>query len=182
MKRIASAYLTGMLLLLSFGSAAAIELRFWPQSQILAPNESGTLSVLIDETLDVRTIELRISYDPLILLNLEGGPGPLFDETGCLIWWGFEETELGSWHGFAVVMDAYCWVTGPGELFYWDFTAIQEGYSRIVVEEAKLYDVDGEPIEGVTLNDTWVFVSTSGTSVPEQGPESQSWSTLKSLY
>ncbi len=182
MRLITLMMIIALLLLLNVQVAGALELRFWPQSQIIAPSETGTLSVYVDEALDLRTIELRISYDPTILLSLEGGPGQLFDDTGCLIWWGFEEPEPGDWHGFAVVIDAYCWVTGPGELFYWDFSGIQEGLSRIVVDELLLYDVAGEPMDGVSLSDTWVFVSETGTSVPGDDSENLSWSNLRSLY
>lgn len=182
MKRITWTNLILLTLLAITLDASAVQLRFWPQSQVIAPGESGSLAVMLDDVLDVRTVELRISYDPIILQTLDGGPGQLFNDTECFVWWAFEEDEPGEWHGFAVVMDAYCWVTGPGELFFWDFSTFQEGYSRIVVNEVLLYDVDGNPMEAVTLNDTWVFVSDSGTSVPEQEYGFQSWSTLRSLY
>jgi len=162
--------------------AAALDLRFTPQNQIICPGEAGNLSVMLDEVLDARTIELRIAYDPEILQSQDGGPGRLFDETGCFVWWGFEEDIPGAWHGFAVVMDAYCWISGPGELFYWDFISLQEGYSRISVEEVILYDVNGDPMEGVGLHDTWVFVSEGGTSVPEDEVDAESWSIVKGLY
>ncbi|MBC8367315.1 hypothetical protein H8E52_07895 [bacterium] len=162
--------------------AAGIQLRFWPPSQLIDLSESGSLSVMLDDVIDLRTVELWVSYNDLILQSSGGGPGGLFEDTGCMTWWDLEDMDPGSWHGFAVILDAYCWATGPGELFHWDFVGLAEGYSRIQVDNIRLFDENGDLIEGVTLADTFVFVGGDITSVPSEDTQSRNWGILKSLY
>jgi len=162
--------------------ASAVELRFWPSDPLIAVGENGFLSVMLDDTLNLRTIELWVHYDDLILQSDGGAPGGLFEDTGCMIWWEFENPDPGSWHGFAVILDAYCWTVGPGELFRWNFTSLAGGYSRVEVNDVRLFDENGDLIDGVTLGDTYVFVGDDVSSVPGGEPLSASWGILKLLY
>ncbi len=161
--------------------ALSVQLRFSPADQLIGLAETGSLSVMLDDVLDLRTVELWVSYEESILLSEGGGPGDLMIDTGCMIWADMDDAQPGAWHGFAVILDAYCWATGPGELFRWDFTALAEGYSRIHVDNVRLFDENGDPIENVSLADTYVFVADHITSLPEDPPPS-SWSLVKSLY
>ena len=161
--------------------AGAVALRFEPQNPVIEVDEELLITVLMDEVVDIRTVELRVSYDPGILLSLDGYAGQLFEDTGCSLWDGFEE-EPGSWHGFVVIMDAYCWATGPGELFVWRIKGLAEGYSRIWVDQVRLFDPDGEIIPGTSLPSTYVFVGVDPTGLPGGEPLPTNWSALRALY
>jgi hypothetical protein len=175
-------FLTALSLIVMLSAPAfGVQLRFSPADQLIELAESGSLSVMLDDVLDLRTVELWVSYDESILLSEGGVSGDLLVDTGCMIWADMDDGQPGSWHGFAVILDAYCWATGPGELFRWDFSSIEEGYSRIHVENVRLFDDNGDPIENVSLADTYVFVGDQVTSLPED-PPSSSWSLVKSLY
>jgi len=49
------------------------------------------------------------------------------------------------------------------------------------VDDVRLFDENGDLIDGITLADTYVFVGDQITSAPEDPPPS-SWSLVKSLY
>jgi len=89
----------------------------WAPSDTLINNgDQVRLSVMLDEAVDVRTIELSIEFDPDVVLTIDGGPGTLFD--GFNNFAGFEEQEPGRWYGYCVILGASDWTTGPGELFH----------------------------------------------------------------
>jgi len=115
-----------------------------------------------------------------VLTSLDGESGQIFLDTGCQLWPGFEEEE-GSWHGFTVILDAYCYATGPGELFAWTIEGLADGYTRLVVDQVRLFDPDGEIIPGASLPSTYVFVGTA-TDLPGSDPLPASWSGLRALY
>ncbi len=125
---------------------AQVDLRWSPSDTtvISAIGETGRLSVYIDEVLDLRTVEITVTYDTTMVKSLGGGPGTLYSESGYFVFQGFEE-EPGSWHGFAIIMGAGEYITGPGELLYWNVEGLIEGVSSVVVEEAILYDEASPP-------------------------------------
>ncbi len=157
-------------------------LRFEPQSPLVGLAEEASLSVFLDEDILVKSFDLTVNFDGEVLESRGGDPGQIFQDTGCFIWWDLEDETAGRWHGFAVVMDAYCHAQGPGELFRWSFATLSEGYSRIAVEQVRLFDEFGDPMEGVQLADIFVFVGGEITSVPEGETGPSSWSILKLLY
>ena len=62
------------------------------------------MSVMLDDAIDVRTIELWFSYDPTIVTSLGGQPGQLFADSGCPLFPVFDEDEPGAWYGGCVTM------------------------------------------------------------------------------
>jgi len=139
-------------------AASQIEIRFSPGDQHIAVGESGSLSVMIDDALEVRTIELWISYDATIVTSLGGQPGQLFDESGCSLFPFFEEDVPGAWYGGSVTMGPDCFTTGPGELFRWNFEGLDNGICHVQVDSVVLYDPVADVIEGVSLSGTTVLV------------------------
>jgi hypothetical protein len=87
-----------------------------------------------------------------------GEPGLAFVEVGCLLFDGAEEETLGTLHGYVVVMGAECWVTGPGELFVWEFTGSAFGIVQIGVDEVALYAPHSGELEDVSLEDATVEI------------------------
>jgi len=149
-------------------AAAQVELRFTPPGQHIAVDGAGSLSVLLDETLDVRTIELWVSYDETVVEGLGGQPGQLFTGSGCMLFPIFEEDSPGAWYAGAVTMGPTCFVTGPGELYRWNFEGLADGICHVRVDSLVLYDPLAEIIGGVSLSGTTILVGdvTSADTVP----------------
>jgi len=135
-----------------------IELRFSPADQHIAVGESGSLSVMLDEAIDVRTIELFVSYDATMVTSLGGQPGQLFADSGCPLFPFFDEDEPGAWYAGCVTMGPDCFVTGPGELYRWNFEGLANGICHVQVDSVVLYDPPADIIEGVTLEGTTILI------------------------
>lgn len=151
-------------------TAAQIELRFSPPDQRVEVGEGGSLSVMLDDVLDVRTIELWISYDPALVTSEGGQPGQLFSDSGCPLFPFFDEDDPGSWYGGSVTMGPDCFLTEPGELYRWNFTGLAEGTCPVQVDSVVLYNPLAEVIEGVTLEETTIIVGSlsSANTLPAQ--------------
>jgi hypothetical protein len=160
MKKLATTAL--VLALSAFGMgqvspAAAVELRFTPQDQNIALNGTGSLAIWLDDPIEVRTLEVTVSFNDGVLSPLDGGPGEAFEDLSCYVWQEYQ-AEAGQWYGFAVSMGSDCFVVGPGELFTWSFEGIANGTSAIDVVAVTLFDRFGVEIEDVTLPGTAVSV------------------------
>jgi len=139
-------------------AASQIQLRFSPGDQHIAVGESASLTVMLDETLEVRTIELWVSYDPTIVTSQGGQPGQLFEESGCSLFPVFDEKVPGAWYGGSVTLGPDCFTTGPGELFRWYFEGLDNGICHVQVDSVVLYDPLADVIEGVSLSGTTILV------------------------
>jgi hypothetical protein len=148
-----------------------VTLRFTPADTVVSPGDEARLAIWIDATLELRTLEAWVSFDPAVITNLDGESGQLFTDTGAYIWEGFEETTPGHWHGYAVVMGSTVWVTGPGELFVWRFQGALPGMSPVTADSARLFDPGAHLIPGVSLPPTTITVADLSPVpfAPEQG-------------
>lgn len=147
------------LVLGTWGTAAAqVELRFSPPDTTIQPLSAMRMSVMIDEDIEIRTIDINVTYDTTIVASLGGGAGRIYTDSGLFTFQGFEEDTPGHWHGYAVIMGAGLFVAGPGELFYWDLAGLQEGVSAITAVEIYLAATDGSWYEDVALPPTTVTV------------------------
>lgn len=133
----------------------------------LLVGDQATLSVMLDDTLRVRTIELRVAFDPEVVASVDGGPGALF--AGFDLYPGFELTEDGRWYGYCVVLGADDWAQGPGELFRWTVRAIAEGSSPVATVEIRLRPPGGGDYPDVALPGTALDVGdiTTSPSLPD---------------
>ena len=137
--------LTFGLVAMGFGAAAAeVNLRWSPTDTTLAPGDTARVGVYLDEPLSIRTIEIWATYDTTVVARLDGGPGRLFTDSGYFIFEDFA-SEPGQWHGLAVVMGAGLYLTGPGELVFWDVEALAEGVCPIETLAVVLYDEQAPP-------------------------------------
>ncbi len=146
--------------LLAGASLAQVELRWNPnETTIFSIGGTDRLSLYVDSSINLRTVEITVTYDTTVVTSLGGGPGALYSESGYFVFDGFEE-EPGSWHGYAIIMGAGEYITGPGELLYWDVEGFAEGVSPVVTIEAILYDEASPPnlIADVTLGDGLIIV------------------------
>ncbi len=143
------------------GSALAeVNLRWSPGDTItLAPGDTSRLSIHIDDVINFRTIEVTVQYDTTVITSLGGDSGALYANSGYFVFDGFEE-EPGSWHAYAVIMGAGEYLTGPGELLYWDFKGLAEGQSPITSVQVVLYDEVSPPVQipDVMLDNATVIV------------------------
>ncbi len=147
---------------------AAVELRFSPADTTIAPFSPARMAVYVDQEIDLRTIEISVSYDTTVITSIAGGPGSLFTDSGFFLYSAFEEDVPGTWHGYSVIMGAGDFVTGPGELYIWDVTGNAVGITAITVQEAKLYNPAGSSISDVSLISTTISVDEAvpASSVP----------------
>lgn len=151
----------GLLVLIMLVAAAApaqVTLRFAPADTTVEPGTAGRLSVMIDEAIDLRTIDCRVQFDPEVVSSITGGPGALFTDPGYTLFDGFELEEPGLWWGYSIVLGADDWVTGPGELFYWEFSGDNVGVSDIVMVEVFMAAPDASEITDVTMPQTTITV------------------------
>lgn len=158
------------ILLMAAGSVyAQVNLSWSPADTTrILPAGTSRLSIYVDEVINFRTVEVTVTYDTTVIKSLGGGTGSLFSGSGFFIVDGFEE-EPGSWHGFAVVMGAGDYVTGPGELLFWDIEGLAEGTSSVISVETLLYDEASPPvlIPDVTLDTATVIVHDPLSAVQE---------------
>lgn len=132
-------FCTFALVVMALPSAAQIELRFDPADTTVALGDSFQLSIVLDEAQAVRSFEVWLQYDSSTLTFIGGEPGLAFVESGCQLFDGVEEDTPGTLQGYVVVMGAECWMTGPGELFVWEFTGSAAGIVQIGVDDVALY-------------------------------------------
>jgi FlgD Ig-like domain len=144
---------TAALTLFSVAAAARaqVELRFSPRDTTLEVSQTSRLSIILDAALEVRTLDVNVTYDTTIVRSLGGGAGSLYTNSGIFTFQGFEEETLGHWHGYAVLMGADLFVEGPGELYTWDFETLADGLTAITAIEVYLSTTDGSWFEDVTL-------------------------------
>jgi len=159
-----------LVLALAAGSAAADPVLRWaPADTLIAPGQEATLAVVLDDTLDVRTIELFVQFDPAILTTVAGGAGELFD--GFNNFTDFSEESPGLWHGYCVILGANDWTTGPGELFTITVAGAAVGVSPLVTQELTLLPPGGGAYEEAVLPDGQVRVDdASAAPVAAAGP------------
>lgn len=158
MKKICNLLILGLFLTAASGAWAAVELRYSPLEGTLAPGETARVSIMVDEPLDMRTIEVFVDFDPAVVVTLGGGAGTLYTDSGFFLFKGFEEIAPGSWHGYCVVLGAEDYITGPGELFYWNVGTGAEGVSPVVTTSLVLTASNGVAFADVTLPATTLAV------------------------
>jgi len=154
---------TALILVLALWSGTAlaqIELRWSPSdTTVVEPGGTARLSLYIDDAINLRTVEVTATYDTTVVKSLGGGPGLLYSNSGYFVFQGFEE-EPGRWHGYAIVMGAGEYISGPGELLYWDIEGLAPGISPVLSVEAILYDEASPPnlIPNVSLRGGTIIV------------------------
>jgi hypothetical protein len=158
-----------LILGVSGGTAAAqIDLRFDPPDTTFEPGATTFISVMLDDAIFIRTVELRVSYDPTFIGTVSGGPGALFNDSNFQIWPEFIEDVPGQWYGFAVIIGATDSLSGPGELFAWEIQGLIEGGATpITAIEAKLYEPNAMLIPDVTLAPTTIRVRVAPSGVDD---------------
>jgi hypothetical protein len=110
---------------------AQVALRFTPADATVAPGSTGQLSLMLDDALDVRTIDIRVSFDPAVVRSLGGSDGSLYTASGFQLFQGFEDSAPGEWYGYTVIIGSGDYIVGPGELYVWEFEALAEGVSPV---------------------------------------------------
>jgi len=155
---------------LSTVAQAQVNLRFDPSDTTLAVGSACRLSIVIDEPVAIRTIDVTVTYDPAVVQSQGGAAGALFTQSGIFTFQGFEAPTAGRWHGYAVLMGAGLAVHGPGELYYWDFTALANGSTPITSVEVYLATTDGSWFSPVTLAPGVVRVGPQASQVGAELP------------
>lgn len=150
---------------------AQVELLFSPLDQQLGVGEGGSLSVILADTIDVRTIEMLVSYDPTVVTSLGGQAGQVYTESGCPLFPAFDENVPGDWYGGVATLGSGCYVTGPGELYRWNFEGLTDGICPVQVIGVVLYNPVAEVIADVSLAGTTIFVGNAAAVEPIPTPQ-----------
>lgn len=153
-------------LLAATAAPAAVPLHFSPADTTLAQAVPGRMSVIIDDTVSVRTIEITVTYDTTVVRSLGGGAGELFLSSGYSLFRGFDEPESGVWYGYCVVLGTGYHVAGPGELFRWDFEGVADGVTAITAVSIDLSDVTSAWYPAVDLDPTTITIGDPVSAVP----------------
>jgi hypothetical protein len=146
---------------------AQVTLRYSPQDTTLAPGETGRLSIHLDEALDVRTIDVRVSFDPAVVRSLGGTGGQLYIDSGFQLFQSFENSAPGEWYGFTVVIGSDDFITGPGELYRWDFEALAEGISPVTDVQTYMSAPGSVWYPDVTIGPTTIVVDDPVSAVTD---------------
>lgn len=148
------------------GAAAQVQLRYDPPDTNLVAGQTGRLSILVDQPLEIRTIDVTVQYDPAVLGSLGGAKGQLYTDSGIFTFDGFEEDTPGQWHGYSVLMGSGLFIQGPGELYYWDFEGLADGSAPLHTVSVYLSRPDGTWYETVLLPDGRVTVGDFAAASP----------------
>lgn len=170
----ASLVLAAAAALFASEASAAVELRFSPERSRVAVGETAELSVVLDDTMAVRTIEIWVRFDPDVVSSLDGSPGGIFAAAGCPLFPVFENEDPDRWYAGAVALGPECWAEGPGEIYRWTFTGAAEGVCPVTVDSVKIYDPQAMPIAGTTLGPAVINVGSLTGGVPAARPLSLS--------
>lgn len=163
------AILATMVLLVAAVAAADPVLRWAPSDTLINNGDQTTLSIMLDDTLIVRTIEFRATYDPAVVTTIGGGFGALFD--GFNNFAGFSEEAPGEIYGYCVILGASDWTTGPGELFTWTVEGTAEGGTSpiVTVDLTLLPPGGGDYPDAVLLDDQIRVLDTTDATLPPAG-------------
>ncbi len=157
---------TVAVLLAAAAAGAAVPLHFSPADTTLPQAVPGRLSVVVDDTMSIRTIEITVSYDTSIVSSLGGGAGDLFLASGHQLFRGYSEPEPGVWYGYCVVLGTGLSVAGPGELFRWDFEGVANGTTPITAMSVYVSDVTSNWYPVVDLDPTTIIIGDPISTVP----------------
>lgn len=166
MVKIVTFIAAGAVLLGAVTAAASPTLRWSPASTKLEVGEQTTISVTLDDTVEVRTFDIIVQYDPQIVTSLDGEPGDLFD--GFLTFHDFVQEEPGTWRGYSVILGAGDWAVGPGELFRWTVAGAEEGASPLQTVELVLLPPGGGDYPHVVMLAGVVRVGNVASALPDQ--------------
>jgi len=146
------------LLVLASAATAQVQLSFSPTDTTVSPEDQGRLSILIADSLEIRTIDVTVTYDTTVVRSLGGAAGRLYTDSGIVTFQGFEENAPGTWYGYAVILGVGLFVKEPGELFTWDFEGLNPGTTPITTVTVYLATTDGGWFSDVTLPGTTITV------------------------
>ena len=167
MKRIAPLLVILLIAVVIAPAARAVALRWEPRWQSIAPGAAGSVALMLDDDVDIRTIEVRITYDPDVVTGVTSSPGSIYDGVGCFLWEDYEETTPGIFHAYVVIIGGTCYASGPGELLVWHFEAgPQTGATDLATVEVYLSDPQANPLPDMTLRSATIAVSDPVTDAP----------------
>ncbi|MBK6900189.1 MAG: hypothetical protein IPH09_13365 [bacterium] len=152
-------------------AAHATALRWEPRWQSVAPGAEASVAVMLDDAVDIRTIEVRITYDPNVITGVTSTPGSIYDGVGCFLWEDYEETTPGLFHAYVVIIGGACYASGPGELLVWHFQAApQTGVTELATVDVYLSDPQADPLPDLSLGAATIVVSDPATGAPPLRP------------
>ncbi len=168
-RRAAAAAILAAGALLAAGSSGAAQLSLVPAEQHVDVGATGVVAVVLDEPLEVRTLEIWVRYHETVVLSESGDPGTYFTGTGCPLFPDFDAGTPGRWYAGVVTLGPDCYGSGAGELYRWEFSGLADGTCAVVVDSVKLYDPRAVRVPDVTIGLAVITVG-SATAVRPPSP------------
>ena len=124
-----------------------------PLIEDLAPSQTFTVNIVVDNVTDLYGVDIRFSWDPTILeyvghtakIPVEDYPDGILHEPGMLIKDDVNATEGTYWLAYASMSPAPAF-DGTGIAFNMTFHVIGVGRCFLEIFSSSLADVDGNPI------------------------------------
>lgn len=151
-------------------SGAATDLRWEPGTPAVDVGGTAVVSIMLDDAVEVRTLEVWVRYDAGLVRSEGGAPGALFTQSGCPLFPVSDHVTDGVWYGGVATLGPTCFTTGPGELYRWEFTGLADGTCPVVVDSLALYDALADPIPDVRLAATVILVGDATSVEPTPSP------------
>jgi hypothetical protein len=163
--------LTALMLVVAVSAVAEPVLRWVQPPGKLLVGEPVELSIMLDDTLAVRTFEIEIRLDATVVEAIAGEAGALFDGLG--LYTDFQTPDAETWYAFAVVLGAEDWAVGPGELFRWTIIPTTEGGTALETADLGLRPPGGGDYPDVELPLTVLDIGDVTASPPVAAPVAQ---------
>ena len=120
------------------------ELFFDPDPKfIYGAGHAGSVSLNVDDVPFLRGFQVRLSYDPTVVVFDSALVGGLLDDPQFALWWLVEEEGEALIRIEGVILGPGLYVNGPGTLADLFFTGLlDEGETPLVFEERHVWDVE----------------------------------------
>ena len=147
-------------------SSWALLVRPWPKCNSFSPptplvTDPGKTELVIfstPDTLDLRSFEVILDYDPLLFeFDASYGEG-LFGGACMESFGGVVEESASQIRVYCVLLGADCWATGPGEICRFEVTALAPGISQVSIASIDLFAPQTGRIEDLAFADYFIIV------------------------
>ena len=147
------------------GAQAQVHLQFTPEKIVTDLDSLETVAIVLEDTLDLRSFEVILHYDPgLVDLSCTLGEG-LFSGACPDFFQGIDTDTPGTIRIYCVLLGADCWTSGPGEICRFQLGSVGMGRTQLTVASVALYAPQTGRIPDVMLDDLSVIVRDPALSV-----------------
>ncbi len=156
-------------------SDASPTLSLEPSSSCIAPGQSCTLSVVVDDAVDsLSCVFCTLYFDPSVVSCTTVEEGELYANAPYSTFFNWELIAPDSLRVEDCVLGHRSFILAPGELYILVFEGVQNGSSPVAIAEAEVYDIDRNELS-VDLAAPAVIWVNSAAGIGEGIPASSSF-------